>query len=149
MNESLTPNDCTNANNSITDKQITKLPNNSTSFDIVDDDVEDHITSKLIRAPTPYPKELKAHARHARNLALKKKDINITEINPKEIDDCKLEKLSPKIQIREAKLLKAYDVTEDGADVAKRPTTLPVNQCYNMDNNGIAQKSNEFYGSIE
>lgn len=29
----------------------------------------------LLRNPTPYPKELKAHARHARNLALTKKDV--------------------------------------------------------------------------
>ncbi|XP_076307079.1 uncharacterized protein LOC143223255 isoform X2 [Tachypleus tridentatus] len=29
---------------------------------------------KLVRAPTPYPKELKAHAKHARNYALKLKE---------------------------------------------------------------------------
>lgn len=30
--------------------------------------------SNLVRNPTPFPKELKAHARHAKNLALKSKD---------------------------------------------------------------------------
>ncbi|KAF8777221.1 Erbin like protein [Argiope bruennichi] len=35
-------------------------------------DAEKDQPSKLVRAPTPYPKELKAHARHARNYALKK-----------------------------------------------------------------------------
>ncbi|GIY63655.1 hypothetical protein CEXT_786161 [Caerostris extrusa] len=36
-------------------------------------DAEKDQPSKLVRAPTPYPKELKAHARHARNYALKNK----------------------------------------------------------------------------
>ena len=36
----------------------------------------ENFPSKLIRNPTPYPKELKAHARHARNLALKNKESN-------------------------------------------------------------------------
>ena len=39
--------------------------------------------SKLVRAPTPYPKELKAHARHARNYALKKqgsKESDTTDV---------------------------------------------------------------------
>lgn len=41
------------------------------------------LQSKLVRAPTPYPKELKAHARHARNYALKKqgsKESDTSEI---------------------------------------------------------------------
>ncbi|XP_054715521.1 erbin-like [Uloborus diversus] len=37
--------------------------------------------SKLVRAPTPYPKELKAHARHARNYALKKQGSKDSEGN--------------------------------------------------------------------
>ena len=134
--DSLSPNDNKNANNSVIDKQIIKFSNNSTSFDIVDDDIEDHITSKLIRAPTPYPKELKAHARHARNLALKKKEVIANDVNNPEAQP-----LTSRVQIREAKVSKASDVAEDGTDMAKRPTTLPVNQCYNAQNNGIAQRS--------
>lgn len=41
---------------------------------------EDQLTAKLIRNPTPYPKELKAHARHARNLALKRKDNSVPDV---------------------------------------------------------------------
>lgn len=32
---------------------------------------------RLVRAPTPYPKELKAHAKHAKNLALKYREMSV------------------------------------------------------------------------
>ncbi|GIY16604.1 leucine-rich repeat-containing protein 7 [Caerostris darwini] len=44
-------------------------------------DAEKDQPSKLVRAPTPYPKELKAHARHARNYALKKQGSKDSEGN--------------------------------------------------------------------
>lgn len=40
-----------------------------------EDRTEDAETAKLLRQPTPYPKDLKAHARHARNLVLKHLDL--------------------------------------------------------------------------
>lgn len=43
--------------------------------------------SKLVRAPTPYPKELKAHARHARNYALKKQGSKDSEGNEVTTED--------------------------------------------------------------
>lgn len=54
------------------DKQVIKFsPENHPN---VEDEIS--LSSKLIRNPTPYPKELKAHARHARNFALKQKEVN-------------------------------------------------------------------------
>ncbi|XP_042909223.1 uncharacterized protein [Parasteatoda tepidariorum] len=44
-------------------------------------DAEKDQPSRLVRAPTPYPKELKAHARHARNFALKKHGSKDSEGN--------------------------------------------------------------------
>lgn len=43
-------------------------------------DIEGERPGKLVRAPTPYPKELKAHARHARNFVLKKLEANGTYV---------------------------------------------------------------------
>lgn len=38
------------------------------------DELDDRLSAKLVRNPTPYPKELKKNARHVRNLALRKRD---------------------------------------------------------------------------
>lgn len=43
-----------------------------------DDQSTDAETAKLLRQPTPYPKDLKVHARHARNLVLKHLDFGNT-----------------------------------------------------------------------
>ena len=131
----VSPND-SNANSS-TDKQFIKFSNDSSQ---IDDDIEDRITTKLIRAPTPYPKELKAHARHARNLALKQKEPNIpiisseisnknsTEGTPSEPMVQIVDEIDPKsasYQIKEAKLSK-WSKSETNSDLAKRPTSLPI-----------------------
>lgn len=43
-----------------------------------DNQSTDTETAKLLRQPTPYPKDLKVHARHARNLVLKHLDFGNT-----------------------------------------------------------------------
>ena len=40
---------------------------------------DNKVSTNLLRNPTPYPKELKAHARHAKNLALKRKDSGVDQ----------------------------------------------------------------------
>ena len=132
----VSPND-SNAN-SLSDKQMIKFSNDSSQ---IDDDIEDRITTKLIRAPTPYPKELKAHARHARNLALKQKEPNFSTANPEIMTKdnsesvilnpengihLEMETKSTPFEIKEAKVSKAVKCdTSLTSDLAKRPTSLP------------------------
>lgn len=151
--------------NTSQEKQVIKFSNDSSNLEIIDDDLEDRITTKLIRAPTPYPKELKAHARHARNLALKQKDPNSsTSMNSESIDNSNTELViavdangqqlqivnnandskSSQFEIKEAKLSKAPKSPpsarhSDNVEPAKRPNTLPVN---NTLSNESSEKGN-------
>ncbi len=151
--------------NTSQEKQVIKFSNDSSNLEIIDDDLEDRITTKLIRAPTPYPKELKAHARHARNLALKQKDPNSsTSMNSESIDNSNTELViaieangqqlqivnnandskSSQFEIKEAKLSKAPKSPSsarhsENVEPAKRPNTLPVN---NTVGNESSEKGN-------
>lgn len=49
---------------------------------------EDHGDAKLLRQPTPYPKDLKVHARHARNLVLKHLDLGNINLESVEKSEC-------------------------------------------------------------
>ncbi|XP_015784394.1 erbin [Tetranychus urticae] len=81
------------------------------------DEKDDQFISKLVRNPTPYPKELKAHARHARNLALKRRDSfgngEDDDFRPKETlyqqpsNSSKGPDRASHTEIKEAKLTKA------------------------------------------
>lgn len=124
-------------------------------------DNEEEFTTRLIRAPTPYPKELKAHARHARNLALKQKDANakLAQSQDDKLTNGNTEMVHPvneeesvlkdaktnQIEIKEAKVSKApksplnsrmRSKSED-YEMAERPSTLPLKSCFkdNADDN--------------
>ena len=145
-NSNVSPNDSNNGN-SVSDKQIIKFSNESSLFD---EDIDDRITTKLIRAPTPYPKELKAHARHARNLALKQKEPNTTSTNSEvntennqsmvcdNSENQILSEVDPKstsVKIKEAKVSKSVkSLPKLLPEAAIRPTSLPVNSFIKNEN---------------
>ncbi|CAG2182601.1 unnamed protein product, partial [Oppiella nova] len=151
----VSPNDSNNDNNLLADRQMIKFSNDPSDLNGVDDDLDVRITTKLIRAPTPYPKELKAHARHARNLALKQKDINNTSTSQKSDNDMivatnESEPISPESdqmsshsQVKEAKLSKSPSNIRHipNSQPPKRPTTLPISSAFNVPNVEKSPKS--------
>ncbi|CAG2161612.1 unnamed protein product [Oppiella nova] len=146
----VSPNDSNNDNNLVADRQMIKFSNDPSDLNGIDDDLDVRITTKLIRAPTPYPKELKAHARHARNLALKQKDINntVTSTSQKSDNDMivatnESEPISPESdqmsshsQVKEAKVSKSPSNIRHipNSEPPKRPTTLPISSAFNVPN---------------
>lgn len=58
-------------------------------------DEEEMKDKVLLRNPTPYPKELKAHARHARNLALKQSDSKPDVIEDIDTEQGDIEMIMP------------------------------------------------------
>ncbi|CAG2105992.1 unnamed protein product, partial [Medioppia subpectinata] len=150
----VSPNDSNNTNNNVLpERQMIKFSNDSSALNSIDDDLDVRITTKLIRAPTPYPKELKAHARHARNLALKQRDANgtngdnemVTLVNGCEPTAASEgDRQSSHSEVKETKVSKSPLNSRHiptNIDPPKRPTTLPVNSLFNFPNINTSAKS--------
>ena len=92
------------------------------------EDEEGNREKSLTRNPTPYPKELKAHAKHAKNLALKVKD---TPIKPDVVEESRVTDAANWIQEPQVSSQRP-DITEP---VLKQSKLLPT----------ISSESHGFY----